>query len=133
MPRTGRPKSPKTETDKLIAYNIGRAREACGFTQPAAAAALGIPMSTMQKHEQGQTQLKADLLRFYAHAYGLTVDALYTPLDQPLPKPQNPTIPPRPIFTLVIAPDAKLSKALRDRAAEVVAALNAEAAGLRRP
>jgi len=124
--RTGRPPSPKTETNELVSYNLGRAREAAGLTQPDASAVTGIALSTLQKHERKKGSKAGNhLLPVYAAAYGVSIDALYTPRDQEMPKPRAPAT--RPAFDLAVAPGARISRGLLERAYKAIAALNAEA------
>lgn len=130
MARLGRP--PRSADEKalkrLIGLNIKRMRDAHKLTQEQGAVAAGLSLSTLQKHEHGQGSTDAYWLRTWAETYGYDVNDLYTPEREGMPAPKRPR-PSGDVFRLEIAPGAKVSEALIRRARQMIAALNAEAAG----
>lgn len=60
--------------DELVASRLREARVDSGYRQKEAAIALGIPLSTLARYEQAQSDVTGDALIRMARCYGVTVD-----------------------------------------------------------
>jgi len=60
--------------DDLVASRLREARMDSGYRQKEAAAALGIPLSTLARYEQAQSDVTGDALIKMSRCYGVTVD-----------------------------------------------------------
>lgn len=73
-----------SEYQKFLAGNLRDLRKACGYTQGAVAAALGIARPTYSYYENGKTNPDIETLTKLAKMFGVSLDQLALPEEKPV-------------------------------------------------
>lgn len=78
-----------SEYRTFLRNNLRKLRLACGYTQNTVAAALGVSRSTYTYYELGQTTPDMETLTKLASMFGVSLDQLVLPEDQPDVEPNR--------------------------------------------